>query len=114
MLNVLQRICWNSKDWRMPAGASDENGFPSQYGYGHEEWNFNTEDNYGGYIFPYTYSIPQEKYLKKLNGKFTIGFFTKHPLSKSWLLIGYHHDVEIIRDEEYSKIIEHFDNNDVL
>lgn len=114
MLNIIQRICWNSKDWRMPTGSTHEKGFPDQHGYGHEEWNFNLEDSLDGYIFPYTYSVPQEKNLKSSDGKFTIGFFTQHPASKRWMLVGFHHDAEIIDEDEYQKIISHFDENGVF
>ena len=98
----------------MPTGSTHEKGFPDQHGYGHEEWNFNLEDSFDGYIFPYTYSIPQEKYLKDSDGKFTIGFFAQHPSSKRWMLVGFHHDAEIVDENEYQKIISHFDESGIF
>ena len=98
----------------MPTGSTHEKGFPHQHGYGHEEWNFNLEDSFNGYIFPYIYSIPQEKHLKESDGKFTIGFFAQHPSSKRWMLVGFHHDAEIIGENEYQKIISHFEESGVF
>ncbi|MCD6273251.1 MAG: hypothetical protein J7K30_10530 [Deltaproteobacteria bacterium] len=114
MLKIMQRMCWNTRGWKLPSGSTYEGGFPGEQGYGHEEWNFQLADKFQENIFPYTYQIPQEKKLEENDGKFSIGFFSRHPETKEWLMVGIHHDAEIISDEEYSEIIKFFDGNGVF
>lgn len=111
MLRLLQRICWNTRGWQFPSGSTDEGGFPGEKGFGHEEWNFQLSDTWNGFVFPYTYSVPQQKKVDHNNGKFDIGFFTCHQKSKEWLFVGIHHNSQFIAEEEYPKIIKHFKSN---
>jgi hypothetical protein len=37
METILQRMVWNTRGWLMPSGSTDERGFPSKMGFGHEE-----------------------------------------------------------------------------
>lgn len=114
MLKIMQRLCWNTRGWKLPSGSTYEGGFPGEQGFGHEEWNFQLADKFQENIFPYTYEVPQEKKLEENDGKFSIGFFSRHPETKEWLMVGIHHDAEIILDEEYPKIIKFFDDNGVF
>lgn len=106
----MQRICWNTRGWKLPSGSTYEGGFPGEKGFGHEEWNFQLSDEYNGYIFPYTYKTPQTKKLNDNNGKFSIGFFSIHPETKESIIIGIHHDAELITEDEYSSIINYFED----
>lgn len=36
---LIKPIMWNSNGYRKPAGHRASSGFPSQHGFGHEEWN---------------------------------------------------------------------------
>jgi len=111
MLQIMQRICWNTREWQMPSGSSNEKGFPGDNGFGHEEWNFQLSDTWNGYVFPYTYQVPQQKILDENNGQFNIGFFTRHQQESRWLFVGIHRNSQIIEDSEYSKIIKFFKKN---
>lgn len=108
MLRLMQRICWNTRGWRMPSGSTNENGFPGENGFAHEEWNFQISDTWNSFVFPYIYSVPQQRRLDEHGGQFDIGFFTRYQESNRWLFIGIHHHAELILDEEYSRIFESF------
>lgn len=111
MLQIMQRICWNTREWQMPSGATNEKGFPGENGFGHEEWNFQLSDTWNGYIFPYTYQVPQQKILNKNNGIFNVGFFSRHQEEDTWLFVGIHRNVQIIKDSEYKEIVKLFKKN---
>lgn len=110
----MQRVCWNTRGWQIPSGSTNESGFPGENGFGHEEWNFQLSDTLDGFIFPYTYLVPQKKILDKHEGKFNIGFFTRHQERNEWLFLGVHHNSELILDDEYPKIIKAFTINGVF
>ncbi len=114
MLNLMQRVCWNTRGWQMPSGSTNEKGFPGEHGFGHEEWNFQLSDTWNGFVFPYTYLAPQQRILKKHGGVFNVGFFTRHQERNEWLFLGIHHNAQIIQEEEYPKIIEAFEKGGVF
>ncbi len=114
MLNLMQRVCWNTRGWQLPSGSTTEKGFPGENGFGHEEWNFQLSDTWNGFVLPYTYLVPQQKILDKNQGIFNIGFFTRHQEHNEWLFLGIHHNAELIQDNEYSEIIKEFTKNDLI
>lgn len=113
-LTILQRICWNTSDWRKPSASNIEADSPEAQGFGHEEWNFNIDDNYLGFVFPYTYSVPSDKKLSQVDGIVTIKCFSFHAMTKRWILVGALHNARLIEDDEYPAIIDHFENTGVF
>ncbi|WP_422000664.1 hypothetical protein [Reyranella sp.] len=114
METILQRIVWNTRGWRMPSGATDEGGFPSETGFGHEEWNFQREDAFRGEIFGYTYSTPAAHRTAAANGQFRIVFFTIHPTSKERLVAGIYHAARLIPEATYAPLLDHFSAAGIL
>ncbi|RKT44878.1 hypothetical protein [Thiocapsa rosea] len=114
MLNILQRVCWNTRGWQLPSGSTSESGFPGENGFGHEEWNFQLSDTWNKFVFPYTYLIPQKKILDEHQGKFNIGFFARHQEQHQWLFLGVHHNACLIADSDYPQIIKLFDKDGVF
>jgi len=114
VLRLMQRVCWNTRGWQIPSGSSNERGFPGKNKFGHEEWNFQLSDIWNGFILPYTYLVPQQKILDKHDGIFSVGFFTRHQERNEWLFLGIHHNVELILEEEYPKIIDAFIKNGIF
>jgi len=114
VLRLMQRVCWNTRGWQLPSGSTNERGFPGENGFGHEEWNFQLSDKWKEFIFPYTYLVPQQKILDKNKGVFSVGFFTRHQERNEWLFLGIHHNAELIRDDEYPKIISAFTKNGIF
>lgn len=114
MLRVLQRVCWNTRGWQIPSGSTNEKGFPGENGFGHEEWNFQVTDTWNGFMFPYTYQVPQDQILQKSKGIFDIGFFSRHQEQNEWIFIGIHHNAQLIDKGEYPKIIKTFTEKDIF
>lgn len=67
-MKVLQRVVWNTAGWRRPTGSSGESGYPAANGFGHEEWNFLTDDTVEGDVLGYLYWSPSEKALRDDRG----------------------------------------------
>ena len=40
----LKPVVWNSNDYQYPSGAHFTSGYPKETGFGHEEWNNNSEN----------------------------------------------------------------------
>jgi hypothetical protein len=85
MLSILNRMVWNTRYWQKPTFASVDGGFPSESGYGHEEWNFQTEDAVDGFVYGYLYYRPPEY---RLSETFHITFFSVEPHSRRNLIVG--------------------------
>ncbi len=114
MVSMIQRMCWNSRGWKVPTGNSSDGGYPSKTGYGHEEWNFQIEDTLEGNVYGYMYYYPSEKTIEKSNGHFKIGFWTVHPDSRIRLLVGIYHDAILATNEELKALYDYYDSNGVF
>lgn len=114
MDTILQRVCWNTRGWRMPAGSVYEAGFPSEEGFGHEEWNFQLEDTYDGQIYGYTYSRPSAARIESSGGRFRVVFFGIHPLTREPLIAGVYHSAELIPDDAYDELFEFYESSGIF
>lgn len=60
-IKKLSRICWNSNNWKKPSGdegkSKNKDSYEYQYGFGHEEWIFDTNKIIDGYHYAYLQSI---------------------------------------------------------
>ncbi|MDG0800833.1 hypothetical protein [Pectobacterium polaris] len=60
-IKKLSRICWNSNNWKKPSGdegkSKNKKSYEYQYGFGHEEWLFDTSKIIDGYHYAYLQSI---------------------------------------------------------
>lgn len=60
-IKKLSRICWNSNNWIKPSGnegkSKNKDSYEYQYGFGHEEWIFDTNKIIDGYHYAYLQSI---------------------------------------------------------
>jgi len=112
VITILQRICWNGRGWQIPSGsAGHESGFPSANGYAHEEWNFQTDDAYKGYVYGYIYTPP--KIIKEAE-KFRIVFFGIHPKTKERLIVGIYHAAELGPKKSYEHLFAHFQKEGIF
>ena len=112
MRTLLQRICWNTRSWQLPDGVKKKDGgYPGKYGFGHEEWNFQTEDAYSGYVFGYLRYQPSALTLAEAGGHFQIGFWTLHPATRQKLLVGFYHDATLATKSELDELDVHFAKN---
>lgn len=111
---MLQRMCWNSRGWRLPTGNSSDGGYPSETGYGHEEWNFQFDDTFKGNLYGYTYYQPPDSTLAEAKGHFKIGFWSRHPGTGLKLLVGIYHDAMIVSENESKILYEFFESKGIF
>ena len=104
MFTMLNRMCWNSRGWRLPTGTSEDGGYPSKMGFGHEEWNFQIEDAVDGFVYGYLYYNPAEKVIRESGGNFRIGFWSIHPDTREKLLVGMYNGATQPTDDDYKKV----------
>lgn len=110
MKTIVQRVCWNTRGWRLPAGSTDEKGFPGEKGFGHEEWNFQLEDAVDGWLYGYTYTRPSISQ----GEPFRLYFYAIHPTTKDRLLVGCYKHARLINDPEYKKLLQRFRSAGIL
>lgn len=109
MLTMLQRICWNTSLWRVPTGqCRQERGYPAEQGFGYEEWNFQLDDAYDGWVYGYLKFRPKDSVIKESGGLFEIGFVALHPETKQKLLIGWYHGAQLAAEQDYRQLDRHF------
>ncbi len=105
---MFNRMCWNSRGWRLPTGTSGDGGYPSKMGFGHEEWNFQIADAVDGFVYGYLYYNPAEKIMRESGGHFRIGFWSIHPDTREKLLVGMYNDATLPTDDDYKKLDKAF------
>ena len=105
---MINKMCWNSSGWQYPTGSADEGGYPGENGFGHEEWNFNLEDNVDGFIYAYVYYKPPPSTVVKADGEFRIGFWALEPRSKTRQLVGIYNTATVPSLKDYSRADEVF------
>jgi len=108
MIAMLQRLCWNSSGWRLPTGSTSEGGYPGKMGFGHEEWNFQTDDAFDGNVYGYLFYGPSKQTLRKSGGRFQIAFWAFHPETREKLLVGYYHDATLPTPANYKQLDTYF------
>lgn len=92
IITLLQRLCWNQRDWKLPDGEiKRDGGYAQKNGFGHEEWNFQTDDACEGYVYGYLRYRPSAKILKASGGRFEIAFWSLHPQTRQKFLVGFYH-----------------------
>jgi hypothetical protein len=111
---LLQRVVWNTANWRRPTATSNEAGYPEDNGFGHEEWNFQTDDAVDGDVLGYIYWTPGAKALRESGGVFDIGFWAIHPKTRRRLLVGRYAKARVADDEFREHVIEEFDDRGIF
>src|SRR5260370_20841509 len=101
MISVVQRMCWNTNGWERPSGERCEGGDPAKMGYGHEEWNFCTDDALNGYVFGFLYWQPRKNLRHE---HFDILFWSRQPSTKQWLLVGEYRDASLATKDELQEL----------
>lgn len=116
----LMRITWSRNNWEFPSGhkwsaklQGTSEAHEKQYGFGHEEWLFNSRYRVNGFQFGYIRGVDQMSSERQLVNRLLL--FTIDPDSKDRYLIGRLNDVEIIEGYEHEQrliqpvIRNHFD-----
>lgn len=113
----IARICWNSNHWISPSGRKGKSVNKDSYeyitGYGHEEWNFDTDRQVDGYVFGFL-----EQFNNKTNlhdgaiyniNLYSIEKVNSYTNRKWWL--GKINSVEVISREESKRICKIYKKN---
>jgi hypothetical protein len=98
----------------MPSGDAYEEGFPQETGFGHEEWNFQLEDAFGGYIHGYMYSKPNNLRIGGADREFRIVFYSIHPDTKEQLVAGIYHRAQLISVGDAQSLFDHFERERIF
>src|SRR5688572_11609401 len=111
---MLQRICWNSIGWRGPTGEryGKEDSYVGKNGFGHEEWNFNTNDLIDGKVYGYSYYRPNED-TPQFQGRHAIHFFGLEP-NEGRKLVGFYKNARFLSERERDKLKRKFQMSELL
>jgi hypothetical protein len=101
----MMRLTWNENNWEFPShhdwhkkyqGTSEAH--ERQYGFGHEEWLFNSRYRLNGFQYGYIRGVNQMSREREIISKLLL--FTIDPVSHNRYLVGRLNDVEIIEGYE--------------
>ena len=113
----LARIAFNEEGWQKPSGcygkSKDKNSHEGKYGYGNEEWLFDTEKVYDGYH--YAFLEPINKYYDLYcNKTFEVILYTVDANTGKRYWIGEIKNLEVVQSKEADKIFDIYEKNNWL
>ncbi|WP_282016088.1 hypothetical protein [Marinifilum flexuosum] len=103
----ISRLAYNSNGWVMPSGpygkSNHKDSHEANYGYGHEEWLFDTSKLIDGYHYGFLEPIrkQQDAYL---GHNFNVWLYTIDGVSKSRYWVGEVNNLEVINQEKANSI----------
>ena len=113
----IARICWNKNYWISPSGRLGKSGDEKSYeyitGFGHEEWNFQTDKVINGYIYGFLQQLNNKTGIHK-DATYNISFYSIEKINsyknvKWWL--GKINSVEVISDDESERVYNIYQKN---
>jgi len=111
----ISRLTYNSNGWIMPSGVYGKSknsiSHEARFGYGHEEWLFDTSKLIDGYH--YGFLEPVRKQHQAYEGKYyDVWLYTINGVTKERFFVGEIQDVQVIDKHEASKVKQiYVDNN---
>ena len=112
--NKLAKICWNTNFWEKPSGLEgkslDKNSYERKYGFGHEEWLFDTSRQIDGYHYSALQAIGKHRQ-KYADRKFDIRLYTYSSKTKKWYWVARIENVTAIGQEEAKKVFDTYKQN---
>lgn len=115
-LKKISRICWNTNDWVKPSGPDgkskhiDDKGrkaFEYKYGYGHEEWLFETRKLINGYHYGFLESINQYRQ-KYIGDTYDISLYTINWDTREKFWIGEIKNANVLDIEQSADIYKEY------
>lgn len=95
----IARLCWNDKGWVQPSGkigkSNNRESHEGNYGYGHEEWLFDTSKLIDGYHYGFLEPIRKQQDTYE-NNVFDVWLYTINNVTKKRYWIGEIFNVEVI------------------
>jgi hypothetical protein len=114
--NKICRICWNTNGWIKPSGRlgkATTDSHEKRYGFGHEEWLFDTSRVLNGYQYGFLEPIRkfQTKYVgKKLN----LLLFSRDSKSGQNFWIGQLNNVEVLNKDDARDIVRELKDKEII
>lgn len=104
------RLAWNDNGWVRPSGVSGKSiskSYESRYGYGHEEWLFDTSKIIGGYH--YGFLEPINKFRSAYENRvFDIWLYTIDGRTKKRYWVGEIENVQVIDTAKQKTIVNYY------
>lgn len=111
----ISRLTWNNNGWVKPSGpegkSKNKDTHEGQFGYGHEEWLFDTSKLVNGYHYGFLEPIRKQQQAY-VNNSYDVWLYTIDSISKKRFWIGEINNVEVIDSIEAEKIKEVYIEND--
>ena len=109
----IARLTWNDNGWVKPSGlegkSDDKKTHEGEYGYGHEEWLFDTSKLIDGYHYGFLEPIRKEQQAYE-NKTYNVWVYTIDKLTKKRYWIGEIDGVEVLDNDEAERIKEFYIN----
>lgn len=103
----ISRIAYNSNGWIMPSGpygkSNHKDSHEANYGYGHEEWLFDTSKLIDGYHYGFLEPIRKQQFTY-LGQNFNVWLYTIDGVSKSRYWVGEINNLEVINQKKANSI----------
>lgn len=108
------RICWNDKGWVEPSGksgkSSDKNSHEYQFGYGHEEWLFDTSKIINGYHYAFLEPV-RKQHQAYQNNTYNIWLYSIDGETKKRYFIGEISNATVIDEAEAVWVYKQYKKN---
>jgi hypothetical protein len=112
----IARLTWNTNDWLMPSGtigkSKDQDTHEGKFGFGHEEWLFNTEKLIDGYH--YGFLEPVNKHFDTYSGKaYDTWLYTIEDVGKkrNRYVVGYIKELEVLTKKQARDAYKEYKHN---
>ena len=110
----LARLCWNTNGWVFPSGklgkSKNSHIHEAKYGYGHEEWLFDTSKTIDDYQYGFLEPV-RKHHNSYLNNNYDVYLYTIDGISKKRYLVGNISDLIVITKEEAEYIKQLYHKN---
>jgi hypothetical protein len=108
----LARLCWNDNGWKFPSGREgktrNDRAFEFKYGFGHEEWLFDTLKVIGGFHYGYVRAISEAR--DRLQGQtLDLSLYTINDRTKQRRWLGKICNVKIVTEKESRRIYDSYE-----
>jgi hypothetical protein len=109
MQKRMSRITWNENGWIKPSGkhgkSNNPDSFEAKYGYGHEEWLFDTGKIIDGFHYAFLEPIRKQQGLY-IHDTYDIWLYTINSISKKRYWVGILKNVNVLDHEEAAKVLK--------
>jgi hypothetical protein len=109
MQKRISRITWNENGWIKPSGkhgkSNNPDSFEAKYGYGHEEWLFDTGKIINGFHYAFLEPIRKQQDLY-IHDTYDIWLYTINSISKKRYWVGILKNVKVLDHKEAVEVLE--------